>query len=184
MLVQFRGARALSDFRLAKLLAQLQHAQPDIRGLAAEFQHFVEMHEALAPAEERLLRRLLEYGAPPQAVQAGDPLLLVVPRIGTISSWSSKATDIARNCGLSKVRRIERGIAYYLRGGAGDASIAALLHDRMTETVLASLQEAGQLFQHVPPRPLAHIALGALEEANQRLGLALSADEIAYLRQA
>ncbi|MDA1117641.1 MAG: phosphoribosylformylglycinamidine synthase [Proteobacteria bacterium] len=184
MVVQFRGARALSDFRLAKLLRQLQHAQPGIRGVSAAFQHFVEVEEALAPAEARLLERLLEYGAPPQAVQAGDTLVLVVPRVGTISPWSSKATDIARNCGLAKVRRIERGTAYYLRGGAPDAPVAALLHDRMTETVLTSLEQAGQLFQHVPPRPLAHVALGALEQANQRLGLALSEDEIAYLRQA
>ncbi len=183
-LLQFRGARALQEFRLAKLLPQLQSAQPGIRGLAAEFRHFVETEEVLSAQELKLLERLLQYGAPPQAAQAGDTLYLVVPRLGTISPWSSKATDIARNCGLAKVRRIERGTAYSVRGAARSAEVAALLHDRMTETVLASFDEAGQLFQHVPPRPLARVPLASLEEANRRLGLALSEEEIDYLRRA
>jgi phosphoribosylformylglycinamidine synthase len=109
---------------------------------------------------------------------------VVVPRIGTVSPWSSKATDIARNCGLAQVARIERGTAYHVAGAERSAAVAAVLHDRMTETVLTGYEEAAQLFRHVPPRPLGHVALGALEEANARLGLALSADEIAYLRQA
>jgi phosphoribosylformylglycinamidine synthase len=183
-LLQFRGARALQEFRLAKLLPQLQSAQPGIRGLRAEFRHFVECEGALGAEEEKLLARLLEYGAPPQAAAPGDALYLVVPRVGTISPWSSKATDIARNCGLAKVRRIERGTAYYLRGGGRSAHVAALLHDRMTETVFATFEEAGQLFQHVPPRPLERVPLGALEEANRGLGLALSEEEIEYLRRA
>jgi phosphoribosylformylglycinamidine synthase len=182
--LQFRGARALQEFRLARLLAQLQSAQPAIRGLSAGFRHFVECDEGLGAEEEKLLLRLLEYGAPPQAAEPGDTLYLVVPRIGTISPWSSKATDIARNCGLAKVRRIERGTAYYVNGGSRTTPVAALLHDRMTETVLTTLEDAGQLFQHVPPRPLERVPLGALEEANRSLGLALSEDEIAYLRAA
>ncbi len=183
-LLQFRGARALQEFRLAKLLAQLQSAQPGIRGLAAEFRHFVECEEVLGAQEEKLLARLLQYGAPAQAAEAGCTLYLVVPRVGTISPWSSKATDIARNCGLAKVRRIERGTAYTVRGAARAAQVAALLHDRMTETVLSTFEEAGQLFQHVPPRPLARVPLASLEDANRRLGLALSEEEIAYLRDA
>jgi phosphoribosylformylglycinamidine synthase len=183
-LLQFRGARALQEFRLAKLLPPLQSAQPGIRGLTAEFRHFVECEEVLSAEEEKLLVRLLEYGAPPQAAQPGDTLYLVVPRVGTISPWSSKATDIARNCGLSKVKRIERGTAYYVAGGKRSDAVAALLHDRMTETVLGAFEEAGQLFQHVSPRPLERVPLGALEEANRSLGLALSEDEIAYLREA
>jgi phosphoribosylformylglycinamidine synthase len=184
MLLQLRGARALSDFRLAKLLSQLQQVQPGIRGLAAEFRHFVELEAPLAPAAQGVLERLLRYGSAPQEPQRGDALLLVVPRIGTLSPWASKATDIARNCGLTAVRRIERGTAYYLRGGGPQAAAAALLHDRMTETVLGSFDEAAQLFRHVPPRPLARVPLAGLEDANRALGLALSADEIAYLREA
>jgi len=183
-LLQVRGARALQEFRLAKLLPQLQSAQPGIRSLTAEYRHFVEVDAALGAAGEKLLARLLQYGAPPQDVQPGDTLYLVVPRVGTISPWSSKATDIARNCGLAGLRRIERGTAYYVRGGARSAKVAALLHDRMTETVLESFDEAGRLFQHVAPRPLARVALKDLEEANQRLGLALSEEEIGYLRKA
>ena len=121
--LQFRGARALQEFRLAKLLPQLQSAQPGIRGLTAEFRHFVECEEAPGAQEGKLLLRLLEYGAPPQAAQPGDTLCLVVPRVGTISPWSSKATDIARNCGLARVRRIERGTAYYAAGEIGRAHV-------------------------------------------------------------
>jgi phosphoribosylformylglycinamidine synthase len=183
-LLQFRGARALQEFRLSKLLPQLQSAQAGIRGLAAEFRHFVETDAPLGEGELRVLERLLRYGAPPQEPAPGDTLYLVVPRIGTISPWSSKATDIAHNCGLAGVRRIERGVAYYVRGGTRAPAVAALLHDRMTETVLGSFDEAAQLFQHVPPRPLARVPLAALEEANRSLGLALSADEIDYLRAA
>jgi phosphoribosylformylglycinamidine synthase len=183
-LLQFRGARALQEFRLSKLLPQLQSVQADIRGLAAEFRHFVEIESALTDAELAVLERLLRYGAPAQPANAGDTLYLVVPRIGTISPWSSKATDIARNCGLAKVRRVERGIAYYVRGAARSPAVTALLHDRMTETVLAAFDEAAQLFQHVPARPLGRVPLAALEAANRELGLALSPDEIDYLRSA
>jgi len=182
--LQFRGARALQEFRLAKLLPQLQSARSGIRGVAAEFHHFVELDGPLDDREMHVLERLLLYGAPPQPVQVGDTLYLVVPRIGTISPWSSKATDIANNCGLAQVKRIERGVAYFVRGAPRADAVAALLHDRMTETVLASLEDAARLFQHVPPRPLARVPLTALEEANRSLGLALSTDEIEYLRQA
>jgi phosphoribosylformylglycinamidine synthase len=184
MLLQLRGARALSDFRLAKLLPRLRQAGPGIRGLAAEYRHFVELEAACSPQEQALLARLLRYGALAPDPAPGGILYLVVPRIGTLSPWSSKATDIARNCGLTQVRRIERGTAYTVAGGERSDAVAALLHDRMTENVLASFEDAGQLFQHVPPRPLARVALAALDEANRRLGLALSDEEIAYLRDA
>jgi phosphoribosylformylglycinamidine synthase len=184
MLLQLRGACALSDFRLAKLLPQLQQVRSAIDGLAAEFRHFVELDGALSPEEQGVLSRLLRYGAAPAAPRPGDTLYLVVPRIGTLSPWASKATDIARNCGLAAVRRIERGTCYYVRGGARDANVAALLHDRMTENVLDSFDEAERLFRHVAPRPLARIPVATLDEANRRLGLALSEDEIDYLREA
>ena len=115
------------------------------------------------------------------AEKAAGELYLVVPRVGTISPWSSKATDIARNCGL-QVRRIERGTAYYIQKPEKDISSA--LHDRMTETVLRSFEEAERLFEHVPPRPLQTVPVGALREANQKLGLALAPDEIEYLEKA
>jgi len=184
MLLQFRGARALSDFRLAKLLPQLQRIQPRVRAVAAEYRHLVELESPLPAGGEALLERLLHYGEVPPAPQAGDILYFVVPRVGTLSPWASKATDIARNCGLESVRRIERGVGYFVRGGSRDEAVAALLHDRMTETVLASFEDADRLFQHVPPRPLGRVPLAALEDANARLGLALSEEEIAYLREA
>ncbi|OGA15473.1 MAG: phosphoribosylformylglycinamidine synthase [Betaproteobacteria bacterium RIFCSPLOWO2_02_FULL_66_14] len=184
---KLRGARALSEFRIAKLLPQLQAVDSGVRGLRAEYWHFVETGEALSPDQDALLARLLTYGSAPEPGATDGALIVVVPRIGTISPWSSKATDIARNCGLTAVRRIERGTAYRLAGGNAPElrePLAALLHDRMTETVLADLDEAARLFQHVPPRPLGAVPIAELETANRRLGLALSADEIGYLRRA
>jgi phosphoribosylformylglycinamidine synthase len=187
--LRFRGARALSDFRLAKLLPELKKAHPAVGGVAAEFWHFVEAEAAPDGEERRVLERLLDYGSPLQGGHSRAALFLVVPRLGTISPWSSKATDIARNCGLTRIRRIERGIAYYVSTGAAESAdgrsrVAPLLRDRMTESVLATLDEAQELFRHVAPRPLGRVPLAQLEEANMRLGLALSEDEIAYLRNA
>jgi len=185
-ILKLRGARALSEFRLAKLLASLQQVHPGVRGVRAEYWHFVEAAAPPGPDQRALLERLLRYGEPAPAEPARGDLFLAVPRLGTISPWSSKATDIARNCGLAEVLRIERGLAYTLEieGRAERDALAAPLHDRMTETVLASLDDAEQLFRHVAPRPLERVARGALREANQRLGLALSEDEIDYLRAA
>ena len=192
-ILKLRGARAHSDFRLAKLLPQLKAVHPGVQAVAAEFRHFVEVAVALDARESGLLDQLLTYGEPLKKSPATDQLFLVVPRIGTISPWSSKATDIARQCGLAKVRRIERGTAFHLKvSGTLDcdpARLAACLHDRMTETVLASEAGADALFAHVPPRALGSVPLGrnaraALESANTRLGLALSADEIEYLADA
>ena len=187
--LRFRGARALSDFRLAKLLPELKKTHPAVGGIAAEFWHFVEAAAAPDGEERRVLERLLDYGPPLQGEHSRAALFLVVPRLGTISPWSSKATDIARNCGLARIRRIERGIAYYVslrspESAESRSRIAPLLHDRMTESVLATLDEAQELFRHVAPRPLGRVPLAQLEEANTRLGLALSDDEIAYLRDA
>ena len=193
-ILRLRGARALSEFRLAKLLSRLQSVHPGIRALSAGFVHFVELASPLDARESRLLERLLDYGEPAPSAAGDAALFLVVPRIGTISPWSSKATDIAGSCGLAKVRRIERGTAFQVnaRVAIGDdrrADVAAVLHDRMTETVLAAPEHAEALFRHVPPRPVARIALmtrgrAALEQANTALGLALSEDEIDYLLSA
>ena len=179
-ILQLRGPRAASEFRLAKLLAALQRIDPAIRAVGAEFWHFVECERAPDSKERALLERLLEYGD--QASRAKGQLYLVVPRLGTISPWSSKATDIAHNCGLGVVKRLERGTAWTV--DSAKPGIAALLHDRMTETVLSSLDDAARLFQHVPPRPLATIPIAGLRQANATLGLALSEDEIEYLEKA
>ena len=149
-ILQLRGSRALSDFRLAKLLAALKKLDPGIGSVAAEYRHFVACEGELDAGARKVLERLLGYGSP--APQARGRAWLVVPRLGTLSPWSSKATDIARNCGLAQVRRIERGRLYTV--DSANPAIAALLHDRMTETVLASFEEADRLFEAVPPRPL------------------------------
>ncbi|MFN2643892.1 MAG: phosphoribosylformylglycinamidine synthase [Burkholderiales bacterium] len=179
-ILQLRGPRAASEFRLAKLLAQLKKIDPAVGALGVEFRHFVELEAPLGAKERALLERLLDYGEP--ALPPAGKLYLVVPRLGTLSPWSSKATDIARNCGLSAVRRIERGRAYYASSDAPD--IAMPLHDRMTETVLSSFDDAAKLFAHVPARALESVPIRALRDANARLGLALSEDEIDYLEGA
>jgi phosphoribosylformylglycinamidine synthase len=179
-LLQLRGPRALSEFRLAKLLATLKKIDPGVRSLGAEFRYFVELARELAGEERRMLERLLDDGMPMLAATQGE-VLLVVPRLGTISPWSSKATDIARNCGLAAVRRIERGTVYYVDSSHPD--LAGPLHDRMTQTVLRSFGEAPRLFEHVPPRKLEPVPISSLRDANTRLGLALSEDEIEYLEQ-
>ncbi|MHB8667789.1 MAG: phosphoribosylformylglycinamidine synthase [Burkholderiales bacterium] len=185
-ILKLRGGPALSAFRLEKLHARLGDIAPGARIAGAEFRHFVETTHALSAREREVLDQLLAYGEPVRPAPAAGELYLVVPRLGTISPWSSKATDIARQCGLPAVRRIERGIAYYAAGGGRRGAVAALLHDRMTETVLDSLDQADQLFRHVEPRPLASIDVSArgraaLEAANRSMGLALSGDEIDYL---
>ncbi|MDQ6923439.1 MAG: phosphoribosylformylglycinamidine synthase [Pseudomonadota bacterium] len=190
-LISLRGRNALSPFRIDKLLTSL--ATTRVSGLAADFWHFVQASRALGAPERDTLESILTYG--PHSTEHADrgELYLVIPRPGTISPWCSKATDIAHNCGLASIKRIERGIAFRVvtRDGAvlSDAERAALLpqiHDRMTEAVYGSLADASRLFWHVAPRPLATIALAtrgrsAIEDANGALGLALSDDEIDYL---
>ena len=173
-LLQLSGPRALSESRLAKLAASLK-----AKSLSAEYRYFVETASELSTEERRRLERLLDDGSP-RAAPAAGALYLVVPRLGTLSPWSSKASDIARNCGLAAVRRIERGTAYFIDGAKTDPS--PLLHDRMTQTVLRSFEEAAKLFEHVPPRPLQYVS--DIKKANGELGLALSEDEIEYLERA
>ncbi|MBT1062828.1 phosphoribosylformylglycinamidine synthase [Bowmanella sp. Y26] len=183
-----RGAPALSDFRIQKLLTQLAEQQLEVNGLYAEYVHFAQVSGELTDREAELLNSLLVYGPKAGAHSNDGELVLVVPRPGTISPWSSKATDIAHNCGLSKVKRLERGIAFYLQGvPAGKLSeVTALLHDRMTEATFSSLEQAQALFVEQQPAPMSSVdVLGqgrsALEKANQELGLALAEDEIDYL---
>jgi phosphoribosylformylglycinamidine synthase len=186
------GAAALSGFRIAKLLSQLAAQVPGVSRLEAWFVHFVDVERPLIERERAVLERLLTYGPGRGrgAGAAGGSLLLIVPREGTVSPWSSKATDIARVCGLEAVRRIERGVAYGLQAAGSLQSdellkLAPPLLDRMTEMVLLDLGEAERLFTRARPRRLERIALAggarALEEANHALGLALSREEVEYL---
>ena len=195
------GRRALSQFRLHKLLQQAQKLLPSLTGIATQYWHFVKLNRPLSEEHAAAVRALLTYGPvlrqgrPPLARNShlDDGILLVVPRLGTISPWASKATDIARQCGLEAVERVERGTAYQLQGvNASELTSRArhallpLIHDRMTETVLDSLEAADALFHIAQPVPLQTIGVLAggraeLKAANSRLGLALSDDEIDYL---
>jgi phosphoribosylformylglycinamidine synthase len=194
-LLALPGRSAASSFRLAKLLDSLRAARPatPIVALAARYRHYVDLARALSATERALLDRLLTYGPRDDRRIDGEPAFAVVPRPGTISPWSSKATDIATNCGLDAVRRLERGVDWHAttRDGAplsqGDRdALVPLVHDRMTEAVLDGPSQAGLLFAHVPPRPLETVPLlaqgrEALARANAELGLALAEDEIDYL---
>jgi phosphoribosylformylglycinamidine synthase len=202
------GPAAGSPFRLARVLARLQSLEPAVTAVAARYWHFVRIGAPLdAPAAARL-ERLLHYGE-----RAGDGLpganvrLLVVPRLGTTSPWSSKATEIARNCALPQVQRIERAVAYQIscrgrsaselrRGQPSWERIAASLHDRMTESVLDEQGDRAALAAQLFGPAAAAMASGAIRRidllgqgrqalvrANEQLGLALSEDEIDYLER-
>ena len=190
-ILHLRGGNALSPFRLAKLKTLIQDRVPGMTDIQGIFWHFVSVAKPLSDAEHTVLQRILTYGTPASANDIHGTLLLVTPRVGTLSPWSSKATDIARNCGLHSVLRIERGIAYTLAtleplSDAQRAGVLPLLHDRMTDQVFTAMADADLLFHSVAPRELVTIPLqaqgrAALEEANRDLGLALSNDEIDYL---
>jgi phosphoribosylformylglycinamidine synthase len=184
------GAPAFTPARTAKVLARVRASNAGVTAVAARHVHLADVERELTADERALLDRLLTYGPrssselAPAAVAGAR--LLVVPRIGTISPWSSKATDIARICGLAAVRRLERGVEWTIAGTVTDAAaLRAALHDRMTEAVLERTEDAAALFLQEAPRPVATISLAdgraALERANAAMGLALAADEIDYL---
>ena len=182
--LKIAGGAALSTFRLDKLNARIRAVQPAARVLSARFWHFVEVERALDPGETATLDRLLTYGEP--ASSAGGREVVVTPRVGTISPWSSKATDIAKHCGLGAVGRIERGTVYHVDAAGNLGPLLPLLHDRMTEAVLESVDDADALFHHFLPKPLTTVdVMGrgreAIDEANRTFGLALAPDEIDYL---
>jgi phosphoribosylformylglycinamidine synthase len=189
-----RGSPALSPFRIQKLLQDLTAAGLPARALNAEFVHLVETTGELSPAERGILEKLLTYGPSRAAARVEGLLQVVAPRPGTISPWSSKATDIAHTCGLAKVERIERVIAYTIDAGtaatnAQRAAVAAKLHDRMTQVVLPDFESCAVLFRHESPRALHSVPVlahgrAALVAANTALGLALADDEIDYLLKA
>ena len=186
-----RGAPALSDFRVNKLLSAFKQHGLSIKDIYAEFVHFTDLNSELSESELDKLNALLEYGPKIQSHPPSGSLILVTPRPGTISPWSTKATNIANNCGLSKVKRIERGLAYYIETSSplNDNQIQMLrseLHDRMTESVFESLDAASALFYQESPKPLKSVDIltggrDALSKANHDMGLALAEDEIDYL---
>lgn len=189
MYLRLPGPAALSEFRKQRLLLSLHAVLPSLQDLEARYEHLVELDRPLSAEERRVLDRILDYGpAPPDFGDA--EYFVVTPRLGTLSPWSSKASEIARRCGLSAVARIERAVVYEL--AVHDTltpeqrnAVAPRLHDRMTQTVLAE-QDVTPLFVHNEPAPAEVIPLramgrAALDAANQSLGLALSVDELDYL---
>ncbi len=187
------GRPALSPFRIDQLLTPLRARLPGLRGVAVDYLHLAELGRPLDGAEREKLERLLAYGPDVAPSPLTGRRVTVVPRFGTRSPWSSKATDIAHICGLDAVTRLERGRVYALDDGTPDgpgpeslAPLLPLFHDRMTESVCLDEAELTGLFHHEAPRPLATVALraegrDALVRANGELGLALSDDEIDYL---
>lgn len=191
VVLPLRGVTALSDFRVEKLLQKAAAlGLPEVK-LSSEFWYFVGSEKALDAATVEKLQALLAAQSVEQTPKAreGLHLFLVTPRLGTISPWASKATNIAENCGLEGIERIERGMAVWLEGALTDEQKrqwAALLHDRMTESVLPDFQTASKLFHHLESETFSTVdVLGggkeALVKANTEMGLALSADEIDYL---
>lgn len=188
-----QGGPAASAFRIQKRLASLRAVAPDLVDLQADFVHFVDVHAVLPSGSMAILQELLTYGAeaPREWPTDGWQVCFVVPRPGTISPWSTKATEILHNAGLEDVARVERGVRWSFRfSGAADPQVieqvVGTLHDRMMDVVLADVDEAQALFEVAKPRPLTRVDVQsggrpALERANAELGLALSDDEIDYL---
>ena len=193
-LTTVEGGSALSPFRARALLARLQAVDPEVTGVSARFVHWVASEQPLADDVAATVTRLLTYGE----AYAGEPapegprtLVVVGPRLGTISPWASKATDIVHNCGID-IRRVERVTEFVVEGvelsGEPWGALAAVLHDRMTETALPLREAAEALFEERQAEPMEHVdVLGggraALEGANTAYGLALSDDEIDYLAE-
>lgn len=188
-----RGSSALSDYKLDKLILSLSQAGVEVSGISTAFVHLIDCAEPLTDAQKDVLAKILSYGPVDTDHEDKGELFLVVPRIGTISPWATKATDIAHNCGLNGIHRIERGNAFYISAKDGKPFsddqkkiIASLICDRMVQSVLYSFDEAEALFSAQTPAPFKTVPLNAggkaaLEKANVELGLALSSDEMDYL---
>ena len=192
-MLQLIGRSALSTFRLDKLLASLKNDVNDVVSVCTEYRYFIEVEDEteLEENEQELLKTLLEATSKSDLDITDEYFFLVTPRPGTISPWSSKATDIAHNSGLENIMRIERGIAFFVKTSTSLSTrqrqaVIAKLHDRMTETVFDSVDEVDRLFVHNPSRPLIAVDIltggrDALVLANKTMGLALAEDEIDYL---
>ena len=197
------GADALSFFRQQRLLASLAAQGIELESIEAQYLHFIWSDAELSITNKEILESLLTYGQPfVSSLEQGkswfskagtdDQVAIVIPRLGTVSPWASKATDIARQCGLN-VLRIERGVRFAWKSkkplsAKQQQLVLAAVHDRMTETVIESVDDANALYQTLGDRPLSRIPVltqgrAALDAANQELGLALSDDEVAYLTE-
>ncbi|VTU05776.1 phosphoribosylformylglycinamidine synthase [Actinobacillus porcinus] len=187
----FRGSAALSDFRLNQLATRFQNANLPVKSCYAEYMHFANLSAALSAEETQELEELLHYGPTLAQHEPKGECFVVIPRVGTISSWSSKATDIAHNCGLEKVIRLERGLAFYFEfdrtlTADEEDKLRSHIHDRMMESVVRKAEDAAKLFEQQEPKPFTTVDVlnggrKALETANVNLGLALADDEIDYL---
>ncbi|HQB65396.1 MAG TPA: phosphoribosylformylglycinamidine synthase, partial [Fibrobacteraceae bacterium] len=190
-MIILRGSAALSDFRLKKLLQDFNKSELIVKSVYAEFTHIVNLSKDLSNEEEQTLNKILHYGPTREAHSPKGTLFVVSPRPGTISPWSSKATDIAHICGLTSILRIERAIAYYIEfvntpSKEVSSNVIAKIHDRMTQKVFQAFEDLDVLFHHDSPKPLMEIPIltegrEALVRADRELGLALAQDEIDYL---
>ena len=182
----YKGINALTKSQAESLLSLAKLGDKNAENLSAEFVHFVQTSAKLTAEEEKKLAELLSYGKPYEDSRDYE-LFLVVPRPGTISPWSSKATDIARNCGLGKIVRIERGTAHYIKGKKplDRPKVAVHLHDRMTESVLRDFDQAEALFARAAPKPFVEVDVLAKGKTAltdlKSLGRTLDNDEIDYL---
>lgn len=186
-----RGAPAFSDFRKSKLLSTLKLQVSAISSVYAEYVHLAQMGAPISDADQAKLATLLQYGPNVAKEDPMGQMLFVTPRAGTISPWSSKATDIARNCGLQDVKRLERGIAFYIKADQPLSeeellTLFPIVSDRMVEQVFYDLDSAAVLFEHTEPAPMQRVDIigegkQGLINANESLGLALADDEIDYL---
>ena len=185
------GADALSAFRQQRLLSLLATQGIELSSITAQYLHFVWSEQELSANQVSTLEALLQYGEPFATTKATQSVI-VIPRFGTVSPWASKATDIARQCGL-EVLRIERGVRYQWTSKKNlnpsqEQILETALFDRMTEVIVTAENDVHALYQTLPDRPFTRIDVmgqgkAALEHANQSLGLALSADEIGYLEE-
>ncbi|WP_369940347.1 phosphoribosylformylglycinamidine synthase [Xanthomonas medicagonis] len=184
-MIVLEGVSALSPFRRARLETRLQSLVPGVRIAGAWHVYFIDS-AADAAVDIAVARRILQAQDAPAQAEAGTCSRYVVPRLGTRSPWSSKATELVRGAGLA-IRRVERGTRLDLAGWpeapADQAALAKLLHDPMTQSLLDGAAQAQALFDAPPRGEVERIALDQLEAANARLGLALAQDEIDYLRQ-
>ena len=184
------GQSALSNFRVAKLNKNIQRIEPDVKITQSAFRYFIKLNKALQEEEHARLKTSCSQEKWPLKMREKH-FQVVVPRVGTISSWSSKATDIVQACGLQAIERVERGVCFIFES-SGDmdeekfTNIKQIIHDRMTESVLPKSFNTEDLFVQHEPQSLVEIELisngkEALKKANTELGLALSEDEIDYL---
>ncbi len=194
VMIILRGAPSHSLFRLQKLQASLSAAGLPVKSVYAEYLHAAEIEGELTADEHEVLAKLLTYGPKLEEHEPVGLQRIVAPRPGTLSPWSSKATDISHICGLAKLERVERAVSFWIELEDGDLdvdqlkAIDAQLHDRMTQVVFSTQNELAVLFRHEEPKPFSTVSVleggrDALVVANKELGLALSDDEIDYLTE-